>query len=156
MSAHTITPPPPWGTLFTTLTSVNRSPTQSQAYCLPSTRYSWNRDSSIMSTLLQRASGHRRRAFAHWSQLRHRTAIRSRPWWGPQARRWASLSWFLTKTDCANLQFHQLSGWQVLQVKKSDVAVLGWHGYTWSAVVRLVGHTENSLKWLRRRLMVQK
>ena len=28
MPTHTITPPPPWGTLFTTLTSAHRSPTQ--------------------------------------------------------------------------------------------------------------------------------
>ena len=27
------------------------------------------------------------------------------------------------------------------QVKKPDVEVLGWRGHTWSAVVRLVGHT---------------
>ena len=29
----------------------------------------------------------------------------------------------------------------IQQVKKSDVEVLGWRGYTWSAIVRLVGHT---------------
>jgi hypothetical protein len=29
------------------------------------------------------------------------------------------------------------------QVKKSDVEVLGWHGYTWSAVVRPVGRIAN-------------
>ena len=28
----------------------------------------------------------------------------------------------------------------ILQVKKPDLEVLGWRGYTWSAVVRLVGH----------------
>jgi hypothetical protein len=32
------------------------------------------------------------------------------------------------------------------QVKKSDVEVLGWRGYTWSAVVRLVGHTAKFFK----------
>ena len=34
-------------------------------------------------------------------------------------------------------------GWSqlILQVKKPDVEVLGWHGYTWSAIVRLVGQT---------------
>jgi hypothetical protein len=35
------------------------------------------------------------------------------------------------------------SGWSqaILQVKKPDVEVLGWRGYTWSAVVRPVGRT---------------
>jgi hypothetical protein len=28
-----------------------------------------------------------------------------------------------------------------MQVKKQDVGVLAWHGYTWSAVVKPVGHT---------------
>ena len=34
-------------------------------------------------------------------------------------------------------------GWSqtIQQVKKPDVEVLGWCGYTWSAVVRLVGRT---------------
>jgi hypothetical protein len=34
-------------------------------------------------------------------------------------------------------------GWSqtIPQVKKPDAEVLGWHGYTWSAVVRPVGHT---------------
>ena len=29
----------------------------------------------------------------------------------------------------------------ILQVKKPDVKVLGWHGHTWSAVVRPVEYT---------------
>ncbi|KAM9570291.1 uncharacterized protein ACWYII_042253 [Salvelinus alpinus] len=35
-------------------------------------------------------------------------------------------------------------GWSqtILQVKKQDVEVLGWRGYIWSAVERLVGHHE--------------
>ena len=34
-------------------------------------------------------------------------------------------------------------GWSqtIQQVKKPDVEVLGWRGYTWAAVVRLVGRT---------------
>ena len=34
-------------------------------------------------------------------------------------------------------------GWSqtILQVKKPDVEILGWRGYTWSAVVRQVGRT---------------
>ena len=32
------------------------------------------------------------------------------------------------------------------KVKKLDVEVLGWHGYMWSAVVRLVGRTAKFFK----------
>ena len=42
---------------------------------LPSAQYSWNWDSSVKSTLLQRATGHQRWAFAHWQ----RTAVSSNP-----------------------------------------------------------------------------
>lgn len=36
-----------------------------------------------------------------------------------------------------------ISSWSqtIPQVKKTDVDVLGWRGYTWSAVVRPVGRT---------------
>jgi hypothetical protein len=39
-------------------------------------RYSWNWDSFVKSTRFQRASGHQRWAFAHWSRLRLRTEVR--------------------------------------------------------------------------------
>ncbi len=43
------------------------------------------------------------------------------------------------QTDCCRC----LGGWSqtILEVKMLDVEVLGWCGYTWSAVVRLVGCT---------------
>ncbi len=44
----------------------------------------------------------------------------------------------------------------ILEVKMLDVEVLGWCGYTWSAVLRPVGCMPNSLKRLWRRLMVEK
>ena len=40
------------------------------------------------------------------------------------------------------------------QAKKPDVEVLGWRGYTWSAVVRLFGRTAKFCKTTR--LMVEK
>ncbi len=60
------------------------------------------------------------------------------------------------QTDCCS---SCPGGWSqtILEVKMLDVEVLGWCGYTWSAVVRPVGciakFSENSL-W--RRLMVEK
>ncbi|XP_054648421.1 uncharacterized protein LOC129190083 isoform X3 [Dunckerocampus dactyliophorus] len=59
MPAHTITPPPPWATPSTTLTSENRSSTQRHTCCLPSALNSVNRDSSVKRTLLQRPRRHR-------------------------------------------------------------------------------------------------
>ena len=43
MPAHTITPPPQWGTQFTKLTLANGSLTQRHTHCLPFARYRWNR-----------------------------------------------------------------------------------------------------------------
>ncbi len=130
-----------------TLTSANRTPTRRHTRCLPSALYIKNRDSSVKRTPLQSARCHRMWAFAHLSRLRRRTAVRLRPQWGWRACRWASLRWFLTvcaeilwlyKTDCCCS-----CGWSqmILEVKMLDVEVLGWCGYTWSAVVRLVGFT---------------
>jgi hypothetical protein len=36
----------------------------------------------------------------------------------------------------------------IQQVKKPDVEVLGWCGYTWSAVVRQVGRTDKFFKMM--------
>ncbi len=149
MPAHTITPPPPWATRSTTLTSANRSPTRRHTRCLPSALYSENRDSSVKRTPLQSARRHRMWAFAHWSRLRQRTAVRSRPRWGWRACRWASLRRFLTV--CAeNL-------WLCKPIVAAAVRVAGlrrswrwrcwmwrsWAGVVtqWSAVVRPVGCT---------------
>jgi hypothetical protein len=83
--------------------------------------------------LLQRASGHRRWAFAHWSQLRHQTAVSSRPWW---AHRWASLRQFVqTFFRCANPQLRQLSGWLVSDDSIGEEARCGGPGLAWFDVV---------------------
>ncbi len=50
MPAHTITPPPPWATRSTMLTSTNRSPTRRHTRCLPSALYSEIWDSSVKRT----------------------------------------------------------------------------------------------------------
>ncbi len=96
MHLCTITPPPPWATRSTTLTSANRSPTQRHTRCLPSALYSENWYSSEKRTPLQSARRHWMWALAHSSRLRRQTAVRWRPRWGRQAYRWASLRRFLT------------------------------------------------------------
>ena len=98
----------------------------------PSTQYSWN--PGFINEV--HTSPECQWAYAHWSQLPRQTAVRSRPWWGWQARRWASLRQFLQKLfGCASPQFHQLSRWLVSEIpqgKKTDVEVLGW--LVWSPV----------------------
>ena len=70
MLVHTITPPPSWGTLFTTLTSCDLPGTVKARIHL------WREHFS---------SVHRRWAFAHKSCLWSQTTVGSRPLWG----RWA-------------------------------------------------------------------
>ena len=85
----------------------------------------------------------------HWRKLWCQTTFRSRPWWGQQACRWASLRRFLTV--CAQIL------WMCKPPVSSAVRVAGlrrshrwrsrmWRSctsvcYTWSAIVRPVGHT---------------
>ncbi len=59
------------------------------------------------------------------------------------------------QTDCCS---SCPGGWSqtILEVKMLDVEVLGWCGYTWSAVVRPVGCTAKFSERLWRRLMVEK
>ncbi len=163
LPAHTITPPPPWATRSTTLTSANRSPTRRHTRCLPSALYSENLDSSVKRTPLQSGRHHRMWAFVHSSRLLRRTVVRSRPRWGRRACRWASLRRFLTV--CAEMQTDCCSscpaGWSqtIFEVKMLDEEALGWCGYTWSAVVRLVGCTtkfsETPLETAYRKMKIQ-
>ncbi len=92
---------------------------------------------------------HRMWAFAHSSQLRRWTAVRSRPRWGQRECRWASLRRFLTV--CAEIL------WLCKPIVAAAVRVAGlrrswrwrcwmwrsWAGVVtlWSAVVRPVGCT---------------
>ncbi len=159
-----MTPPPPWATRSTTLTSANHSPTRRHTCCLPSALYSENRDSSVKRTPLQSARRYRMWAFAHWSRLRRRTAVRSRSWWGWRACRWASLRLFLTV--CAEII------WLCKPIVVAAGRVAGlrwswrgrcWMWRSWASVVtrglRLWGRLDvlpNSLKRLWRWLMVEK
>ena len=120
--AYAITPPPPWGRLLADMT--------------PSARYSWNRDSSVKNTLVQHVSGHWRWASAHWSRLWRRTAVRSRPWWGQRARKWASLRQFVQiLLGCANPRFRQLTGWLVSDHPAGEEVRCGGLGLAWLHVV---------------------
>ncbi len=136
MPAHTTTPPSPWATQSTTLKSANRSPTRRHTRCLPSALYSENRDSSMKRTPHQSARRHWMWAFAHSSRLRWRTAVRSRPRWGRQACRWASLRRFLTV--CAEIL------WLCKPIFAAAVRVAGlrqswrwrcWMWRSWAGVV---------------------
>ncbi len=133
MHLCTITPPPPWATRSTTLTSANRSPTQRHTRCLPSALYSENWYSSEKRTPLQSARRHRMWALAHSSRLRRQTAVRWRPRWGRQAYRWASLRRFLTV--CAEI----LWLWKPIVAAAVRVAVsdtgCGGPGLVWLHVV---------------------
>ncbi len=94
---------------------------------------------------LQSARRNRMWAFAHSSQLRWRTTVRSRPQWGRRACRWASLRRFLTV--CAKFLWlcksTVLAAVWVAGLRRSwrggGGGGLGWCGYTWSAVVRPIG-----------------
>ncbi len=132
--------------------------------CLPSALYSINRDSSVKRTPLQSARRHRMWAFAHSSQLRRRTAVRSRPRWGWRASRWASLRQFLTV--CAEIF------WLCKPIVEAAVWVAGlrrswrWRCWMWRSQAGLVTRSlwlwgrldvlSNSLKCLWRWLMVDK
>ncbi len=148
-----------------TLTSANHSPTRCHTRCLHSALYSEkNWDSSVKRTPLQSTRRHRMWAFAHSSRLRRWTAVRSRPWWGRQACRWASQRWFLTV--CAEII------WLYKPIVAADVRVAGlrrswrwscWMWRSWDGVVtrglQLWGQLDvqpNSLKCLWRWLMVEK
>ncbi len=162
--AHTITPPPPWATQSTTLTSANRSPSQCHTQSLPSALYSENQDSSVKKTPLQSARRHWMWAFTHSSWLRWRTAVRWRPRWGRRACRWASLRRFLTV--CAEIL------WLYKPIIAAVVRVTDlrwfwrWRCWTWRTWAGVVTHglrlwgwlavLPNSLKCLWKQLMVDK
>ncbi len=126
--------------------------------------YSENRDSSVKRIPLQSARRHQMWAFAHSSQLRQRTAVRSRPRWGRRACKWASLRKFLTV--CAEIL------WLCKPIVAAAVWVAGlrrswrwrcWMWRSWAGVVTcgqwLWGRLDvlpNSLKRLWMRLMVEK
>ncbi len=106
----------------------------------PYTLYSENRDSSVKRTPLQSARRPRMWAFTHSNQLRQWTAVRWVRWGLEHADDlpWDGFWQFVQKFfGYANRLLQQLSGgWSqtILEVKMLDVEVLGWCGYTWSAV----------------------
>ncbi len=72
--------------------------------------------SAICPAPLQSARHHRMWAFAHSSQLRRRTAVRSRPRWGWRACRWASLRlWRWLMVEKWTFNSRQQLWWTFLQ-----------------------------------------
>ncbi len=128
-----------WATRSTTLTSAN-----SYTLCLPFALYSENQDSSVKRTPLQSARRHRMWAFAHSSQLRRRTSGRSRPQWGLTSMQMSfpeTVSDSLRRNYLVMQQTDVAAAVRVSGLRRFwrwrclDVEVLGWCGYTWSAVV---------------------
>ncbi len=146
MPDNTITPPPPWATQSTTLTSAKRSPTCHHTCCLPSALYSENQDSSVKRTPLQSARCHRMWAFANLSQLRWRTAVRMRP--DEDDKHADELLWDRNSLVMQNRLLQQLSRWLVLDNLGGEDAGSG-------GLVRL-DVLPDSLKRLKRRLMEDK
>ncbi len=139
MPAHTITPPSPWATRSTALTSANHSPTWHHTLCLLSALYSENPDSSVKRTPLQSTRRHRMWAFAHSRRLRRWTAVRLRPRWGRQAADelpWDGFWQFVQKLfGYANRLLQQLSGWLVSDDLGGEDAGCGGPGLVWLHVV---------------------
>ena len=147
MPAHTIIPATPWGTLFTTLTLVNCSPTQRHACMLSvfcsvqlkpwfigeehtSLACQWPSKVSICPVKLVMTP--------NCSQVK--TLVRTQMSFPETVSDSLCRSEFVVKIhsfiSCPG-------GWSqtIPQVKKPDVEVLGWGGYTWSAIVRPFEHT---------------
>ncbi len=140
-------PPPPWATRSTTFTSANRLPTQCHTRCLPSALYSGGfiREEntspkcqtpsnvsicplkSVMTTNCSQVE----------TPMRTTSMQMSFPEMVSDSSNRNSL---VMQTDCCS---SCPGGWsqKILEVKMLDVEVLGWYGYTWSAVVRPVGCT---------------
>ncbi len=158
--AHTITLPPPWATRSTTLTSANRLPTRRHTCRLPSALYSENRDSSVKRKCQTPSN-------VSICPLKSVTTTNCSQVETPMRTTSMKMSFPETVSDCLcrNSLVMQTDccsscpgGWSqtILEVKMLDVEVLGWCGYTWSAVVRPVDVLPNSLKCLWRQLMVEK
>lgn len=151
MSALTITPPPPWGTLFTMLTSANHLPICRHTRHLPGTAntriHPWREHFSKVPDIIEGEHLPTQVSYDDKLQSGEDPGEDNEP---ADELPWNSF-WQLVQKffGFANQLLDQLSGcWSqtILQVRKPDVEVLGWRGYTWSAVVRPIGWTAEFLE----------
>ncbi len=135
----------PTATQFTTLTSANRSLTRRHTRCLPSALYSENRDSSVKRKCQTPSN-------VSICSLKSVTMMNCSQVETPMRTTSMQMSFpeMVSDSLCSNSLVMQTvccsscaGGWSqmILEVKILDVVVLGWCGYTWSAVVRPVGCT---------------
>lgn len=116
-------------------------------HIMPNTRsalwYSVNWDLSVRRTRVWRTSTVQHQHLPTKVCYNHKTAVKSRPHWGWCTHRWASLRWFVTafaeifgsNLDSCCISCPDCWSQTILQVKKQNMELIGWHSYMWSAIL---------------------
>ncbi len=161
MPAHTKTPPPPWATRSTTLTSANRSPTHAVCHlpCTDKPRFIHEENTSPKCQTPSNVNICPLKSVTMTNCSQVETLMRTKSMrmsFPEMVSDSLCRNSLIMQTDCCSSCLW--GGWSqtILEVKMLDGEVLGWCGYTWSAVVRPVGCTPKFSEILWRWLMVDK